>query len=185
MQGGPGSGLSQELGCRAHEKPAACGAGDRGPEVTRPGCCWLQRGRGIGAWCWGPARAPGFLPHDAEWKRRRALWRAARERQIKGKADSEEGAPRSSQGVQVERAKLGPRTSPLSLQMPRRLPRTLVRQEHHSSSRPQTAQLQWALLRRTTTKASTWPALQVEPGSLGMTILRLHPNPLDCQAVLA
>lgn len=141
MEGGPGSGLSQELGCRAREKPAACGAGDRGPEVTRPGCCRLQRGRGIGAWCWGPARAPGFLPHGAEWKRRRALWRAARELQIKGKADSEEAAPRSSQGVQVERAKPGPRTSPSS-QTPRRLPRTLVRQEHHSSSRPQTAHLQ-------------------------------------------
>lgn len=133
----------------------------------------------------GAGQGPGVsLPHGAEWKRRRALWRAARERQIKGKADSEEGAPRSSQEVQVERAKPGPRTSPLSLQTPRRLPRMLVRQEHHSSSRPHTAHRQSLapVLRQTTTKASTWPALQVEPGSLGVTIPRPHPSLLDCQA---
>lgn len=97
MEGGPGSGLSQELGCRAHEKLAACGAGDRGPEVTGPGCCWLQGRRGIGAWCWGPAREPGFLPHGAVEEKARPLAGCP------GTADKGEGGQRGGGSEELPR----------------------------------------------------------------------------------
>lgn len=139
------------------------------------------RARYLGAWCWGAGRGGLHgLSQGAEWRRRRALWRTARERQVKRR-----GLPGAPEGSRWKGQSLGgperPRATPVSLQTQTR---GLWLSRSARTGVTQALALRPPPVLGLTAKASTSP----EPES-GQCVAGCrpdhtlpHPNPLDLQA---